>query len=49
MDILSYDKNTLERIYNYLEDEGLIKTFALGGEFTTTQKCIEQQSEDTSS
>src|SRR5829696_832533 len=34
MDILGYDKETLERIYYYLEEEGLIKTFALGGEFT---------------
>jgi len=42
MDILGYDKKTLERIYFYLEDEGLIKTFALGGEFTITQKGIEQ-------
>jgi hypothetical protein len=30
MDILGYDKEALERIYYYLEDEGLIKTFALG-------------------
>ena len=30
MDMLGYDKKTLERIYFYLEDEGLIKTFELG-------------------
>jgi hypothetical protein len=46
MDILGYDQKTLERIYYYLEDEGLIKTFALGGDFTITQKCIEQQADD---
>jgi hypothetical protein len=43
MGMLGYDQKTLERIYYYLEDDGLIKTFALGGEFTITQKCIEQQ------
>lgn len=43
MDMLGYDQKTLERIYYYLEDEGFIKTFALGGDFTITQKCIEQQ------
>ena len=43
MDTLGYDQKTLERIYYYLEDEDLIKTFALGGKFTITQKCIEQQ------
>jgi hypothetical protein len=48
MDNLGYDKETLERIYYYLEEEGLIKTFALGGEFTITQKCIEQQGVDRS-
>jgi hypothetical protein len=46
MDILGYDQKTLERIYYYLEDEGLIKTFALGGDFTITQKCTEQQASD---
>jgi CTP-dependent riboflavin kinase len=43
MEMLGYDQKTLERIYYYLEDEGLIKTFALGGNFTITQKYIEQQ------
>jgi hypothetical protein len=46
MDMLGYDQKTLERIYYYLEDEGLIKTFALGGDFTITQKGIEQQAGD---
>ena|SRR5215204_1300352 len=46
MDILGYDKKTLERIYFYLEDEGLIRTYALGGDFTITQKCIKQQAGD---
>jgi hypothetical protein len=36
----------LERIYYYLEDEGLIKTYAIGGDFTITQRCIEQQGGD---
>ncbi len=48
MDILGYDKKTLERIYFYLEDEGIIRTYALGGKFTITQKCIEQLSKDKS-
>ena len=39
MEMLGYDQRTLERIYYYVEDEGLIKTFALG----STQKCMEQQ------
>ena len=38
MEMLGYDQRTLERDY-YVEDEGLIKTFALG----STQKCMEQQ------
>lgn len=46
MEMLGYDQKTLERIYYYLEDEGLIKTFALGGKFTITQRCIEQQAVD---
>jgi predicted transcriptional regulator len=45
MDMLGYDKKTLERIYFYLEDEGLIKTFTLGGKFTITQKGTEQQAD----
>jgi hypothetical protein len=46
MEMSGYDQKTLERIYYYLEDEGLIKTHALGGDFTITQKCIEQQDGD---
>ncbi|SRR5215207_1092259 len=38
MDLLGLDQKTLERIYYYLEDEGLIKTYALGGDFTITQR-----------
>jgi hypothetical protein len=40
MDMLGYDQKTLERIYYYLEDEGLIKTFALGGKFTITKSAL---------
>jgi predicted transcriptional regulator len=38
----NYDKETIERIYFYLVDEGLIKPFATGGELTITPKGIEQ-------
>ncbi len=38
----NYDKETIERIYFYLVDEGLIKPFATGGEFTITPKGIER-------
>jgi DNA-binding MarR family transcriptional regulator len=46
MEMLGYDQKTLERIYYYLEDEGFIKTYASGGDFTITQKCIEQHGGD---
>jgi hypothetical protein len=39
---LSYDNETIERIYFYLVDEGDIKSFATGGKFTVTRKGIEQ-------
>lgn len=35
---LKYTQEELERIYFYLEDEGLIQTFALGGSFLATHK-----------
>ena len=38
----NYDKETVERIYFYLVDEGLIKPFSTGGEFTITPKGIER-------
>jgi predicted transcriptional regulator len=38
----NYDKETIERIYFYLVDEGLIKPFATGGELTITPKGIER-------
>lgn len=37
----NYDKETIERIYFYLVDEGLIKPFPTGGEFTIAPKGIE--------
>jgi hypothetical protein len=43
---LGYDKETIERIYFYLLDEGHIKSFATGGEFTITRKGIEQVEEE---
>jgi hypothetical protein len=42
MSSLGYDKETIERIYFYLLDEGDIKSFATGGKFTVTHKGIEQ-------
>ena len=42
MDILGYDQKTMESIYYYLEDEGLIKSFAIGGKFTITSKSMER-------
>jgi DNA-binding transcriptional regulator YhcF (GntR family) len=48
MEMMGYDQKTLERIYYYLEDEGFIKTYALGGDFTITQKCIELSGDDKS-
>lgn len=38
---LGYDQGTIERVYFYFQDEGVIKPFALGGKFTITQKGIE--------
>jgi hypothetical protein len=35
-----YSEQALNSIYWYLEDEGLIKPFALRGMFTITFKCI---------
>ena len=41
----NYDKETIERIYFYLVDEGLIKPFATGGEFIITPRRIERSKE----
>ena len=46
---LGIEKKKLERIFFYLEYEGLIKFFALGGDFCVTDKgkeIIEKSSED---
>jgi hypothetical protein len=40
--MLGYDQKTIERIYFYFQDEGVIKPFATGGKFTITNKGIEQ-------
>ena len=42
---LGYDQRTLERVHFYLEVEGLIKTFAVGGKFTITHRAIKQLDE----
>lgn len=40
--ILKYSRYELENIYFYLEDEGLIKTFSLGGNFLVTHNFIKK-------
>jgi hypothetical protein len=47
--ILEYDQRTIERIHFYFQDEGAIKPYAIGGDFTITPKGIElarEQSND---
>jgi hypothetical protein len=43
---LRYDRDTLNKIYFYCQDEGLIKGFATGGVFTITRKGIERVREE---
>lgn len=40
-----YDIETIERIYFYLVDEGVIKGVALGGDFILTGKGFEEDRE----
>jgi hypothetical protein len=47
--ILEYDQRTIERIHFYFQDEGAIKPYAIGGDFTITPKGVElarEQSND---